>query len=59
MLHLIILDSAWHIVLENDSGLGDQDLTNHLSADETMSHGGVIYVCNGSDWYDASHVRHV
>ncbi len=59
VLHIIILDPTWHIVLEHATGLGDQDLINHLSADETMSHGGAIYVCNGSDWYDTSHARHV
>lgn len=48
-----------HVEIEHATGRGDQDFINHLSVDEFMDHGGAIYICNGSDWYDASHSRHV
>ena len=48
-----------HVTLGHAAGTGTQDFINHLSVDELMDHGGAIYVCNGTDWYDASHSRHV
>lgn len=50
-----------HCRFEHAAGVGGstQDFINHTSADEDIDHGGCIYVCNGTNWYDVSHARHV
>ncbi len=50
-----------HCRFEHQEGIGGdtQDFINHLSVDEDVDHGGCIYVCNGTNWYDISHARHV
>lgn len=59
-LNIIMLGNfVNHVTLEHAEGVSAQDFINHLSVDELISHGGCIYVCNGTNWYDASHARHV
>jgi len=48
-----------HVRLEHAEGVSNQDFINHTGLDEDIDHGGCIYVCNGSDWYDISHAKHV
>jgi len=50
-----------HCRFEHAEGIGGstQDFINHTSADEDIDHGGCIYVCNGTNWYDVSHAKHV
>jgi len=50
-----------HIRFEHDENIGGdtQDFINHTAVDEDISHGGCAYVCNGTNWYDISHARHV
>ncbi len=49
-----------HVRIEHMEGIGgSQDFVNHTGVDEDISHGGSIYVCNGTNWYDTSHARHV
>jgi len=50
-----------HFRLEHAEGIGGntQDFINHTAADEDISHGGCAYLCNGTNWYDISHARHV
>ena len=31
----------------------------HQGADEVIDAGGVVLMCDGSDWYDVSHAEHV
>lgn len=52
---------ANNVTLENEEAGGNQDIHLHAEADETLinEHGGWILVCNGSDWYDCSHAKHV
>jgi len=46
--------------LEHLEGGGSQDLYLHDASDETLdSYGGWTLVCDGSDWYDVSHAKHV
>lgn len=50
-----------HCRFEHAEGIGGntQDFINHTSADEDIDHGGCVYVCNGTNWYDVSHAKHV
>lgn len=45
--------------VEDTEGIGDQDFYTHTKADETIDGGGYTFVCDGSNWYDCSHARHV
>jgi len=47
------------LTLEDTEGVGTQDLYMHTRADETLDGGGITFVCDGSNWYDSSHARHV
>ncbi len=60
-LRVVVIDADQNVTLEHAEGVGDQDVYMHLSADETLDshYGGWNLVCNGSDWYDESHARHV
>lgn len=44
---------------EDTEGVGDQDFYMHTRADETIDGGGISMICDGSNWYDGSHARHV
>ena len=49
-----------HVRFEHQGGIdGSQDFINHTSLDEDIDHGGCVYVCNGTDWYDISHAKHI
>ncbi len=50
-----------HCRFEHAEGIGGstQDFINHVAVDEDIDHGGCIYVCNGTNWYDVSHAKHV
>jgi len=49
------------ITLQYDVATGNQRLLLHAGADETLTgeYGGWILVCNGTNWYDCSHAKHV
>jgi len=60
VLHIVIIGNFTnHVTIEHAEGAGDQDFINHTALNELLSHGGCTYICNGSDWYDCSHARHV
>lgn len=62
VLHIAkIDDSANNVTLEEHEGGGNQDIHLHAEADETLinEHGGWILACDGNDWYDTSHAKHV
>lgn len=62
VLHIAKLDeSANNVTLEDHEGGGNQDIHLHAGGDETLinEHGGWILACDGSDWYDCSHAKHV
>lgn len=49
-----------HVRFEHAAGITDtQDFINHTTGNEDIDHGGCTYVCNGTNWYDISHARHV
>ena len=49
------------ITLKYNASTGNQDILLHAGADESLSgeYGGWVLVCNGSNWYDVSHSKHV
>ena len=59
VLYVIRKDTTNDLTLEHAEGQGDQDFIMHQSADEIIDSGGVVLVCDGSDWYDVSHAKHV
>ncbi len=62
ILHIAkLLHTGNNVTLEDHEGTGNQDIHLHAQADETLvnEHGGWVLVCNGVDWYDTSHSKHV
>ncbi|MBA7623567.1 hypothetical protein ES703_30964 [subsurface metagenome] len=53
--------AAQDVTLEHEEGGGNQDLHLHAGGDETLrgEYGGWTLACNGTDWYDISHAKHV
>lgn len=47
--------------LEHNEGTGNQDIFLHVGQDETLhgEYGGWTLACDGSNWYDTSHAKHV
>jgi len=59
-LYIVRKDATNDLTLEHAEGVGDQDLIMHEATDETIgNYGGFTFVCDGSDWYDVSHAKHV
>jgi len=58
-LYVIRKDTTNDLTLENAEGAGDQDFIMHQEADEIIDAGGILMVCDGTDWYDCSHAKHV
>ena len=61
LLHVVILDADQNVTLEHNEGTGNQNIFLHAGADEILDshHGGWLLVCDGSNWYDTSHAKHV
>ena len=59
VLYIVRKDTTNDLTLENAEGAGDQDFIMHQESDEIIDAGGVVLVCDGSDWYDCSHAKHV
>ena len=47
------------IKFHDQDGTADQDFYMHSGGDEIIDSGGVVLACDGSDWYDCSHAKHV
>lgn len=61
-LHIVRLCAAVNdATLEHNEGTGNQDIFLHRGADETLTgeYGGWTLACNGSNWFDVSHAKHV
>jgi len=59
VLYIVRKDTTNGLTLENAEGAGDQDFIMHQGTDEIIDGGGVVLMCDGSDWYDVSHAKHV
>lgn len=62
VLHIARLCAGAHNgTLEHNEGTANQNIFLHKGADETLfgEYGGWNLVCNGSNWYDTSHSKHV
>jgi len=53
--------AANNVTLEHNEGTGNQDIFLHRGQDETLGgeYGGWTLACNGSNWYDVSHAKHI
>ena len=62
VLHIVRLDAGANAVtIEHNHGTGNQDILLHAGADEVLVNefGGWCFCCDGSNWYDMSHAKHV
>ena len=61
VLYVAVTDISNDVTLENEEGIaGSQDLKMYDRADETIDNGGGwTMICDGTDWYDCSHAKHV
>ena len=62
VLHIAKICAAdQDVTLKHIAGTGNQDLYLHAGGDETLhgEYGGWILVCNGTNWYDISHAKHI
>lgn len=62
VLHIARLCAAANdITLEHNEGTANQNIFLHAGGDETLTgeYGGWILACDGSNWYDISHAKHV
>jgi len=53
--------AAQDVTLEHEEAGGNQDIHLHAGGDETLrgEYGGWTLACDGTDWYDVSHAKHV
>lgn len=47
------------VTFEDTEGVGDQDFYMHSRGDETFNGGGITMSCDGINWYDGGHGKHV
>lgn len=62
VLHIARLCAAANdATLEHNEGTANQNIFLHKGLDESLTgeYGGWNLVCNGSNWYDISHAKHV
>ena len=62
VLHIAkICAAANDVTMKHIAASGNQDMYLHRGLDETLTgeYGGWILACNGSNWYDISHAKHV
>lgn len=62
VLHIARLCAAANnATLEHNEGTANQNIFLHAGADETLTgeYGGWTLACNGANWYDISHSKHV
>jgi len=62
VMHLARLCASGNpITLKHAAGTGNQNILLHAGIDESLGgeYGGWNLVCNGSNWYDTSHSKHV
>ena len=63
ILFVSAITNGQDITLEHAEGIGGatQDIYLHSGIDETLSteYGGWTLTCNGTNWYDTSHAKHV
>ena len=60
-LRVVVIDDDQDVKLEHNKGTGNQNIFLHKGLDETIDshYGGWNLVCDGSNWYDESHAKHV
>ncbi len=62
ILYISVRDNTEDTILTDQSG-SNQEIINHDTGQnliiQAATRGGAVYICDGSDWYDASHAKHV
>jgi len=62
-MHLVIkTPDASNTVTITDTSGSNQELYNHSEANYVFAvneRGGFIFICDGTNWYDVSHAKHV
>ena len=60
VLYIARKDATNDLTLEHNEGTGNQDIIMHEGTDETIDgYGGFVFICDGTDWFDCSHAKHV
>jgi len=60
VLYVSIRDHTKDVTMQHLEGASVQDLYMHDSSDETLNnYGGWTFTCDGTNWHDVSHARHV
>lgn len=62
VLHVTKICAAQQdVTMKHIAGTGNQDMYLHAGGDETLrgEYGGWVLACNGTNWYDISHAKHV
>jgi len=60
VLHVTIIDHTKSVTLQHIEGLSTQQLYLCDDSDETLSDsGGWVLICDGNNWYDCGHAKHV
>lgn len=62
VLHVAKICAAQNdVTLEHNEGTANQNLFLHAGGDETLTgeYGGWTLACDGTNWYDISHAKHV
>lgn len=60
VLYIAIKGIDFTTTLENVEGVGDQDIYLCDESDDTLDdYGGWVLICDGSNWYDCGHAKHV
>ena len=62
VLHIAkICAAVQDVTMKHIAGTGNQDMYLHAGLDETLrgEYGGWNLACDGSNWYDISHAKHV
>ena len=60
VLYVAITGIAFTTTVENVEGVGDQDIYLCDESDDTLDdYGGWTFACDGTNWYDLSHAKHI
>lgn len=62
ILHIARLDGSTNdVTVMNHAGGGNQDIHLQAEANETLAgeHGGWALACDGDEWYDTGHAKHI
>jgi len=60
IVHVAIIDSTNNVTIEHNEGTGTQKFFLCDESDDVLDdYGGWTFVCDGSNWYDCGHAKHI